>query len=104
MTPQPDPASVFTLLRFTLVRNDGGLLTQRREHLGTFATPESAFSTAKTQAWLALRRLALDAGSALAAHQSEMRVCDTEWGYDLRRDGQVIDRFWVHDHNPRTPL
>lgn len=102
MSSQPPPA--FTLLRFTLVQKSGGLLTQRREALGGFADPETAFLAAKARAWEALCLLARPDGEAPSETSCcEFQVEDTEWGYDLRRNGQIVDRFWVHDHQPRQP-
>lgn len=103
MSSQPLPA--FTLLRFTLVQKNGGLLTQRRESLGAFHDPEAVFLAAKTRAWQALCLLAHPGGDeACAASDEDLQIQDTEWGYDLRRNGQIVDRFWVHDHRPRQPV
>lgn len=30
-----------------------------------------------------------------------LEINDTEWGYDLRRNGQIVDRFWVHDSHSK---
>ena len=30
----------------------------------------------------------------------EIKIKDTEWGYELKRDHQVLSRFWVHDNAP----
>ena len=38
-----------------------------------------------------------------AAHPGrivEIKIKDTEWGYELKRDHQVLSRFWVHDNAP----
>lgn len=93
----------FTLLRFTLVRSPAGVLTQERETLGTFADAITAFNTAKHRAWLAFCQLAQSAKTPNDPGW-DLAVCDTEWGYDLRRNGQIVDRFWVHDRHEREAL
>ncbi len=101
MPPLPCPA--FTLLRFTFVRSPAGVLTQERETLGTFADAITAFDTAKHRAWLAFCQLAQSARTP-ADPGWDLAVCDTEWGYDLRHHGQVVDRFWVHDRHDREAV
>jgi hypothetical protein len=27
----------------------------------------------------------------------EIKIKDPEWGYELKKDHQVVSRFWVHD-------
>ncbi len=102
MTPEPASRSDFTLIRFTPARNAGGLQTQHREILGGFTDAEAAFETAKKRAWQALCRLAQLADSApLGGERWDLEIDDTEWGYDLRRNGRIVDRFWVHDAHAR---
>jgi hypothetical protein len=92
----------FTLFRFQLVRKPCGAPTQNREVLRGFADVETALAFAKAQAWQALCQLAGPQSSSSAA-ALELRVDDTEWGYDVRRNGLVVDRYWVHDASPREP-
>lgn len=98
---KPSSLTPFTVLRFTLAQNASGAPTQRRETIGGFLDPELAFAAARVRAWQALRQLAVQMAAASAAGRPVLEIQDTEWGYDLRRDGQVVDRFWVHDARAR---
>jgi len=101
----PHSPSAFTLIRFTPVTKAGGVLTQHREILGGFTDAEAAFDTAKARAWQALCQLARLADSApLSGESWDLEIDDTEWGYDLRRNGQIVDRFWVHDARAHEAL
>ncbi|MCX6938083.1 MAG: hypothetical protein NTU80_09335 [Verrucomicrobia bacterium] len=89
----------FTVMRFTYVREADGKPNQQRAFLGCFHDPEAAFERAKTEAWQALCVLSR-APEGMPSNESwELAVCGTEWGYDLCRNGRVVDRFWVHDRD-----
>lgn len=98
---KPSSATPFTVLRFTLTHTEGGVLTQRRETVGGFVDPELAFTAARLRAGQALRQLAIEAGACPPEERPVLEINDTEWGYDLRRNGQIVDRFWVHDSHSK---
>lgn len=88
----------FSVFRFGLEKDPAGKLTQRVTNCGRFSTVESAFATARAaalQEWEEARALP-DGGVRV----KEIRLNDTEWGYDLERDHLVVTRFWVHDGTP----
>jgi hypothetical protein len=89
----------FTLMRFTYVQNADGSPNQQRSFLGCFNEPVAAFERAKAEAWQALCVLSRSTEPIPADEGWELSVSDTEWGYDLCRNGQVVDRFWVHDRD-----
>ncbi len=84
-------------MRFTYVQDADGKPNQRRSFLGCFNEPEAAFERAKTEAWQALCVLSRSSETIPSQEGWELTVSDTEWGYDLSRNGRVVDRFWVHD-------
>ena len=90
--------SNFSVFRFGLVRDPADRLTQRVKNCGKFPCVESAFATARAaalQEWQ--EELAAPTGEMRV---KEIRLNDTEWGYDLKRDHFVVARFWVHDGKP----
>ena|SRR5450432_3296650 len=94
MTSKPG----FSVLRFALQEAEDGKLTQQVSRCGEFTNVESAFETAKTEAlreWQAALNSPDERG-----HIREIRLKDTEWGYELKRDHLVVTRFWVHDGQP----
>ena len=90
--------SGFSVFRFGLAKDPAGNLTQRVKNCGKFPCVESAFATA--------RAAALQEWEETLAKPSneepvrDIRLNDTEWGYDLKRDHFVVARFWVHDGRP----
>jgi len=68
------------------------------KNCGKYANVESAFASARAAAlreWEeALNRP--DGGVKV----KEVRLTDTEWGYDLKHDHLTVARFWVHDGSP----
>ncbi|WP_221032038.1 hypothetical protein [Actomonas aquatica] len=85
--------SGFRVLQFTLQRNAAGHPTQSRHDLGHFEEIVEAFNAARLAALQSYtRRLRTPDGKA-----GILRFIDTEWGYDIRREGLVVERFWVHD-------
>ncbi|MEN9842113.1 MAG: hypothetical protein RL376_1913 [Verrucomicrobiota bacterium] len=89
----------FTVMRFTNIQDGSGTLRQQRVLLGCFHDPEEAFERAKNEAWQALCLLSRAPDGPPCAEGWELAVCGTEWGYDLCRNGRVVDRFWVHDRD-----
>lgn len=90
--------SGFAVLRFALQDSGDGKYTQQVSRCGEFLSIETAFDTAKAEAlreWHeALNRE--DAGGQVR----EIRLRDTEWGYELKRDHVTVARYWVHDGRP----
>ena len=74
-----------------------GTASQTRQILGYFHDAEAAFDLAKTEAWNALCTYSRDLEYGSPFEALELEVDDTEWGYDLRRNGRMVDRFWIHD-------
>jgi hypothetical protein len=90
--------SGFSVFRFGLEKGPTGRLTQRVKNCGRFSTVESAFATARAaalQEWE--EALAMPDGDVRV---KEIRLTDTEWGYDLKHDHLTVARFWVHDGQP----
>lgn len=88
----------FSVFRFGLEKTPAGKLTQRVKNCGKFPTIESAFETARTAALREWEEaLAQPDGDVKV---KEVRLTDTEWGYDLKHDHLVVARFWVHDGSP----
>ena len=93
--------SGFSVLRFVLRQSPDGRLTQEVRRCGEFSDVEQAFDTARMEV---LREWQEAVNSSEMADRPgrivEVKIKDTEWGYELKRDHQVISRFWVHDHAP----
>lgn len=91
----------YSVLRFVLKRTPDGKLMQEVKRCGEFADVEQAFDTARMEAlreWQeAVNRPELHEQPGRVA---EIRIKDTEWGYELKRDHHVVSRFWVHDNAP----
>lgn len=102
MKPIVPSLQSFSVLRFTLVEKACGTASQAREILGYFNDAELAFEMAKNAAWKALCVHARSPLSPTDGESLELMVEDTEWGYDLRCNGRVVDRFWIHDRNANT--
>ena len=103
MKPIVPSLQSFSVLRFTLMQKACGTASQFREIIGYFNDAELAFETAKTAAWQALCVHARTPLSDSGCEALELMVEDTEWGYDLRCNGRVVDRFWIHDRNANRP-
>lgn len=90
--------SGFSVFRFGLEKDPEGKLTQRVRNCGKFPTVETAFATARAAALKEWEEtLTMPDGDVRV---KEVRLSDTEWGYDLKRDHLVVARFWVHDCQP----
>jgi hypothetical protein len=91
----------FSVLRFSLKQAADGRLTQEVRRCGEFNDVEQAFDTARMEAlreWQeAVNQPEL---SAKPGRIVEIKIKDTEWGYELKKDHQVVSRFWVHDSTP----
>lgn len=91
----------YSVLRFVLKQAPDGRLTQEVRRCGEFNDVEEAFDTARMEV---LREWQEAVNAPEAAERQgrvvEVKIKDTEWGYELKRDHQVISRFWVHDHTP----
>ncbi len=109
--PTPDLA-LFQVMHFCLGLNADGQPTQSREVIGRHRHVETAFVTAQLAAVQCCRRLRQSAPAATHSDNDNepdrearsaaerIQLCDTEWGYDVRREGLVVERFWVHDRSP----
>jgi hypothetical protein len=91
----------FSVLRFSLKQAADGRLTQEVRRCGEFADVEQAFDTARMEV---LREWQDAVNQPELANRPgrvvEIKIKDTEWGYELKRDHQVVSRFWVHDSTP----
>lgn len=110
----------FIVIHFELRVDPAGRPSQDRQILGRHARIDTAFVAARlaaVQCLFHLRRaqpskvsapgLAGLAGLSGEANKSgevsggdRWKLEDTEWGYDVRQDGLVVHRFWVHDVAP----
>ena len=93
--------SGFSVLRFVLKQTPDGRLTQEVRRCGEFTDVEQAFDTARMEA---LREWQEAVNQPELSHAPgrvvEIKIKDTEWGYELKKDHQVVSRFWVHDTTP----
>ena len=91
----------FSVLRFALRQAADGKLTQEVKRCGEFADVEQAFDTARMEV---LREWQEAVNQPELANRPgrvvEIKIKDTEWGYELKKDHQVVSRFWVHDSAP----
>jgi hypothetical protein len=93
--------SGYSVLRFVLKHSPDGKLMQEVRRCGEFADVEQAFDTARMEVlreWQeAVNQPELNGNPGRVV---EIKIKDTEWGYELKKDHQVISRFWVHDNAP----
>ena len=89
----------FAVLRFSLCETDEGKLTQHVSRCGEFVSIETAFDRAKAEA-LREWHEALNGATDETGRVREIRLNDTEWGYELKRDHLTVARYWVHDGRP----
>ena len=93
--------SAYSVLRFVLKQAPDGRLTQEVKRCGEFDDIEQAFDTARMEVLREWQEAVNDPGmSDRPGRLGEIKIKDTEWGYELKRDHQVVSRFWVHDHAP----
>lgn len=83
----------YRVLQFTLELNAAGQASQNRRDLGRFQGIIEAFNTARLAALQAYTRML----KSPEGKTGTLNFVDTEWGYDIRRQGLVVERFWVHD-------
>ena len=92
-------SSEYSVFRFGLEKDPAGKLTQRVKKCGQYASVETAFNSAREAALREWEEaLAMPDGDVRV---KEIRVTDTEWGYDLKHDHLTVARFWVHDGAPK---
>lgn len=84
------------MLQFTLHLDPSGTPSQNRCDLGRFDGIVEAFNTARLAALHAYTHM-LTCSSPTDGCAGNLTFVDTEWGYDIRRKGLVVERFWVHD-------
>jgi len=89
----------YSVLRFALHHSADGKLTQQVKSCGDFADVEMAFDTAKAEALREWQQAVSDS-TLKGGLVREIRIKDTEWGYELKRDHLVVTRYWVHDGSP----
>ena len=93
--------SAYSVLRFVLKQAPDGRLTQEVRRCGEFADVEQAFDTARMEVLREWQEAVNDpASTQQLGRVVEIKIKDTEWGYELKKDHQVVSRFWVHDHAP----
>ncbi len=91
--------AAYSVFRFGLERDAEGKVSQQVKNCGKFSSVETAFETARAaalQEW--------EEALAMPDHGvkvREVRLTDTEWGYDLKHDHLTVARFWVHDGSPK---
>ncbi|HET7536991.1 MAG TPA: hypothetical protein VFJ90_11085 [Candidatus Didemnitutus sp.] len=89
----------FSVMRFTIERMEDGTCMQKVLQLGDFPNIETAFNTARTEALRELNE-ACRAESIHVPAVRKIQLRDTEWGYELKREHQIVARYWVHDGQP----
>ncbi|MEN9402286.1 MAG: hypothetical protein RL091_989 [Verrucomicrobiota bacterium] len=91
----------FSVLRFSLTQTTDGRLTQEVRRCGEFTDVESAFDTARMEA---LREWQEAVNQPEVSNRpgriAEIKIKDTEFGYELKCNHKVVSRFWVHDSTP----
>ena len=90
--------SGFSVFRFGLEKDPAGKLTQQVINCGRFTNVESAFDSARAAALREWEEALNQPDHGVKV--KEIRLTDTEWGYDLKHDHLVVARFWVHDGSP----
>jgi len=93
--------SGYSVLRFVLKRAPDGRLTQEVKRCGEFGDVEQAFDTARMEVLREWQEAVNEPDPSEGPGRIvEIKIKDTEWGYELKRDHQVLSRFWVHDNAP----
>ncbi len=90
----------FRVMQFTLHVDDAGHPAQNHRDLGRYQGIVEAFNTARLAALKAYTSLL----KTPEGRTGTLTFIDTEWGYDIRRQGLVIERFWVHDREAAVPV
>lgn len=91
--------SGYSVMRFTIEKMADGTCMQKVLQLGDFPNIETAFNTARNEA---IRELNEACRSEVTVGPSvrKVQLKDTEWGYELKREHQIVARYWVHDGQP----
>ncbi len=89
----------FSVMRFTIEKMEDGTCMQKVLQLGEFPSIETAFNTARNEALRELNE-ACRAETAQMPSVRKIQMRDTEWGYELKREHQIVARYWVHDGQP----
>lgn len=85
----------FSLFQFTLSAGVGDEAAQKSLCWGESFTVDEAFNAAKalvTRDHEAMRTLLAQQGKRWGEN---LRIIDTEHGYDLRHDGVIVSRYWI---------
>jgi len=85
----------FSLFQFTLASGVGDEAMQKSLCWGESFTIDEAFNAAKalvTRDHEAMRTLLAQQGRRGGEN---LRIIDTEYGYDLRHDGVIVSRYWI---------
>lgn len=89
----------YSVMRFTIEKMADGTCMQKVQQLGDFPNIETAFSTARNEAIRELNE-ACRAEPVVMPSIRRIQLKDTEWGYELKREHQIVARYWVHDGQP----
>lgn len=89
----------YSVQRFELKHDEKGKLTQQVKKCQDFDDVETAFEFAKEEA---LHEWQKDVSSATLKGGiiREIRIKDTEWGYEIKHDHLTTVRYLVHDSTP----
>lgn len=91
--------SGFIVLRFMLQHAPDGRLTQTVSRCGEFSDVGQAFDLARLEVLREWHETVNRRGPR-GQPDHHVQIIDTEWGYELRRNRQVLSRYWVHDNTP----
>lgn len=91
--------SGYLVLRFVPKHAPDGRLTQAVSRCGEFNDVEQAFDVARLEVLREWQEIVNQPGPG-GRPGHNVQIIDTEWGYELRRDRQVLSRYWVHDNTP----
>lgn len=91
--------SGYIVLRFVLKRAPDGRLTQEVSRCGEYRYVEQAFDSARMEVLRDWQEVVNQPGLGDRPGRI-IEIKDTEWGYELKRDQQVLSRYWVHDNTP----
>ena len=90
----PEPSSLF---QFTHRSRDEGTAAQKSHCWGENFSIEEAFNAARAlvnRDHEAMRTLLRQKGET--KEPTNLHICDTEFGYDLRHNYLVVSRYWIH--------
>lgn len=92
----PEPSSLeFTVYQSVPPSADEGQPVRMTRHCGSFASIDAALLLARH---LALQEVQwLEEVWEPGGNAGTVELIDTEWGYDVRADGRLTVRCWVHD-------